>query len=60
MVLPLNAGEVEKDKCVSTLQEAYSEGFISDNNIEMGEVKEDSKEKNRKKSRDALEEGECH
>ena len=56
---PFNAREVEEDKRVSTPQEAYSEGVVGDNDIEMGEVAEDPKEKNRKKSRDELEEGEA-
>ncbi len=56
---PFNAGEVEEDKRASTPQEASSEGIVGDNDIEMGEVEEDPKEKSRKKSRDELEEGEA-
>lgn len=56
------ADETDEDKLVpdSATENAPSEGMIEEeNDIEMGEVEEDPKEKNRKKSREELEEGEA-
>lgn len=53
---------VEEEKVVreSAKEPTPSEGMIEEeDDIEMGEVEEDPKEKNRKKSRDELEEGEA-
>lgn len=56
------ADEADEDKLIpeSATETAPSEGMIEEeDDIEMGEVEEDPKEKNRKKSRDELEEGEA-
>lgn len=60
-VISLPDGE-EDDKMPESIAEtAPSEGMIEeiDNDIEMGEVEEDPKDKNKKKSREELEEGEA-
>jgi THO complex subunit 7 len=60
--LPTNTDEEEDIKVLESVTEtAPSEGMIEefDNDIEMGEVEEDPKDKNKKKSREELEEGEA-
>jgi len=60
--LPTNTDGEEDDKMPESITEtAPSEGMIEeiDNDIEMGEVEEDPKDKNKKKSREELEEGEA-
>ncbi len=57
-----SGNEGEEDK--KALREATSEGLVSegaieDNDIEMGEVEEDPKGKNKRKQREELEEGEA-
>ncbi|KAF8974177.1 Tho complex subunit 7-domain-containing protein [Flammula alnicola] len=58
----INTEEAEEDKLMheSVTETALSEGMIEeDNDIEMGEVEEEPKDKNKKKSREELEEGEA-
>jgi len=59
----VNNDEAEEKMLQEALTDAaISEGMIEEteeNDIEMGEVEEDPKEKNRKKSREELEEGEA-
>jgi len=60
--LPTNTDEEEDNKVLESITEtAPSEGMIEefDNDIEMGEVEEDPKDKSKKKSREELEEGEA-
>ncbi|CAA7259643.1 unnamed protein product [Cyclocybe aegerita] len=57
-----NAGEeTEDDKMVSDSAPptVVNEGLIEENDIEMGEVEEEPKDKSKKKSREELEEGEA-